>query len=189
MICNFLLFHYNIGMEQVYFYKRIPAKWLTEKIDVIEVYKTYALNNELPVYNKESKLDGDYFMVAKENGEVELKGQDFTYDEMIAKILFTLFDGKIVTASKRMIDGYINAGKAKQLGDYLVSAMEEDFGVEIKDLNQGGKVIPVIRCFRKNVMNMEVGTFIFDESNEMHVAFATLRKALRYVAETLVENR
>ena len=67
----------------------------------------------------------------------------------------------------------------------LVLAMEEDNGVEICQVGNDESGELVFRFKEKNILNMAVGIVPYDSKNEIHVAYATVRKSLKDLAEEL----
>ena len=150
-----------------------------------DVYKLHALKNGLPVYCAERKAEGDFFEFAMEDGTVDMVPARDTFDEMIAKIINTLFCGKKFTIAKSIVNRFIKQKDAESLERELILAMEEDIGVEICQVGnqEGGEL--VFRFKEKNILDMEARIVPYDNKNEIHVAYTTLRNALKTVAEEL----
>ncbi len=171
-------------MEKKIKYKR-NNRSINEPIAITEAYRVYALNNNLPAYNENLKEDGDYFVYLNEEGVEENKKPILSYDEMIAKIISTIFKNKNIYVNKKIVDDYISKNDTQGLGAYFASELENDINVEVHKDDSTANV--VLRFGKNNALDMGVGAVVYDEKNEIHVAFGRVRRAMYDIAETLCE--
>lgn len=162
-------------------------KMINEEMSLTEVYKVYAFNNGLPVFNEKLKDDGNYYMYLQSNGEVLVKEESMTNDEFIAKNIYTLFNNKKIYVNGGLVDSYVKAKDIKSLANYFVQELENDLSIEVgqTDSETDNKIL--LRFGKNNALNMNVGTIEFDDKNELHVAFGRIRKAFYDIAEGLCE--
>lgn len=165
--------------KKIKYIRKEKAK--VDVISVVEAYKVYALNNNLPVYNDKLISDGDYFIYLDEEGKEQSKIGDMTFDEMIAKIIFQLFNGKKIEINSRIVNNLIKNGDMVGLEKALVSEFENDLDIEVCKLD--GEEQIALRFGRENVLNMMPGTVLYDDKNEIHVAFVKARKSMVDIAD------
>ena len=170
-------------MEYKYEFKTKSGK---EKLNLAGAYKIYALNNELPAYDDQLVDDGDFYLYS-ENGEIVSKDSSATFDEMIAKIIYTLFSSKEIVINKSIAEPMIAQKDARALGVYLVGEMEDELKIEAASLSNESMDNLVLCCGKGNALDMNIGTVLFDEKNELHVAFGKVRRAMYHIAENLCE--
>lgn len=163
-------------------YKR-EERTSNEKIYLTEAYRVYALNNNLPAYDEKQKDNGDYYIYLNESGHEENREASATFDEMIAKIISIIFEKKYITVSRKIVNSYIAKNDANGLGGYLAAELENDLKIEVLQIQQDSKDEIVLRFSENNVLDMSVGSVIYDQENEIHVAFGRVRRAMYDIAE------